>query len=109
MSTIDRVYKRLAAFSFFQITVIEDLEIDGKVYKNIKQRNNDSIITTKNWQQHKDVFFNERMATYEDSYTIKEKIKLELEILEKLPINEDMYKVLKDRYIEYLEEIKSVG
>jgi hypothetical protein len=111
MSTIDRVYKRLNgdyAFIFFQITVIGDLEIDGKVHKNIRQRNNDSIITTNNWEQHKDVFFNERMATYEDSYTIKEKIKLELEILEKLPINEDMYKVLKDRYLEYLRNLKPI-
>ena len=105
MSTKDRIYKRLAALNFFQITVIGDLEIDGKVHKNIRQRNNDSIITTNNWEQHKDVFFNERMATYEDSYTTKEKIKLELEILEKLPINEDIYKVLKDRYLEYLKAV----
>jgi hypothetical protein len=105
MSTLDRIYKRLAAFNFFQITVIGDLEIDGEVHKNIRQINNDSIITTNNWEQHKDIFFNERMATYEDSYTIKEKIKLELEILEKLPINEDIYKVLKDRYLEYLKAV----
>ena len=105
MSTKDRIYKRLAALNFFQITVTGDLEIDGKVHKNIRQRNNDSIITTNNWEQHKDIFFNERMATYEDSYTIKEKIKLELEILEKLPINEDIYKVLKDRYLEYLKAV----
>lgn len=108
MSTIDRIYKRLAALNFFQITVIGDLEIDGKVYKNIKQRNNDSIITTKNWKQHKDVFFNERMATYEDSYTIKEKIKLELEKVEELPVNEDMYKVLKYFYLEYLKTSYSI-
>jgi|MEHZ01.4.fsa_nt_MEHZ011291958.1_2 hypothetical protein len=108
MSTIDRIYERLNedyAFNFFQITVYEDEEIDGVVHKNVRQRINESIVTTKNWEQHKDIFFNERMATYDESFPIVAKIKLELEKVEKLPVNEDKHKVLKDLYCEYLKAV----
>src|SRR5690606_7724122 len=42
--------------------------------------------------------------TYKDSYTLAEKIKLELSRLEKLPINKTDYQILKDRYRAYLEQ-----
>lgn len=97
-----RVSEHLAAFLFFQIKVIADFEIDGKIYKDVEQRNNDSIITPENWRQHEETFFTQRMATYKDSYTLAEKLKLELSSLEKLPINKTDYQILKDRYKEYL-------
>jgi hypothetical protein len=107
MSISNEIFKRLEDINFFQITVYADEEIDGEIYKNVRQRNDNSTITTKNWGQHKDVFFNERMATYDNSFKIKEKIKLELEALENLPCIEEKYKVLKDRYIDYLCNIKN--
>lgn len=91
-------------WSFFQITVIADLEIDGKIYKDIEQRNNDGILTPENWEQHKETFFTQRMAIYKDSYTLAEKIKLEVSVLEKLRVNKTDYEVLKDRYRSYLEQ-----
>lgn len=95
---------QLADFIFFQIEVIADFEFEGKTYKNVKQKNNDSILTPENWEQHKETFFNQRLDTYKDSYKLKEKIKLELEALKKLPINKTDYQILKDRYKEYLKQ-----
>lgn len=91
-------------WSFFQIWVIADLEFDGKIYRNEKQKNNDSILTPENWEQHEETFFTQRMATYKDSYTLAEKLKLEVLRLEKLPINKTDYQILKDRYKSYLEQ-----
>jgi len=91
-------------WSFFQIWVISDLEFDGKIYRNEKQYNNDSILTPENWEQHKETFFTQRMAIYKDSYTLAEKIKLEVSGLEKLRINKTDYEVLKERYKSHLEQ-----
>jgi len=91
-------------WSFFQIWVISDLEFDGKIYRNEKQYNNDSILTPENWEQHKETFFTQRMAIYKDSYTFAEKIKLEVSGLEKLRINKTDYEVLKERYKSHLEQ-----
>lgn len=91
-------------WSFFQIWVIADLEFDGKIYRNEKQYNNDSILTPENWEQHKETFFTQRMAIYKDSYTLAEKIKLEVSGLEKLRINKIDYEVLKERYKSHLEQ-----
>jgi hypothetical protein len=91
-------------WSFFQIWVIADLEFDGKIYRNEKQYNNDSILTPENWEQHKETFFTQRMAIYKDSYTLAEKIKLEVSGLEKLRINKTDYEVLKERYKSHLEQ-----
>lgn len=96
-------------WSFFQITVIADLEIDGKTYKDIEQRNNDGILTPENWERHKETFFTQRMAIYKDSYTLAEKIKLELSGLEKLQVNKTDYKVLKDRYKSHLEQKQALS
>ena len=38
-----RILDSTADWRFFQIEVVADIKIDGKTYKNIKQRNNDSI------------------------------------------------------------------
>jgi hypothetical protein len=46
------------------------------------------------------------MEMYNSSYTLNEKIKLELETLEKLPINKTDYKILKERYQKYLTNIE---
>jgi hypothetical protein len=45
------------------------------------------------------------METYPESYTESEKIKLELEDLEKLTINKTDYKILKERYKKYLNNL----
>jgi len=103
-SMLEKIFTKLDAFIFFQIEVIADLEFEGKIYKDLKQRNNDSILTTENWDQHKETFFTQRMKTYKNSYTHTEKIKLELSSLEKLSINETDYQILKDRYKGYLEQ-----
>lgn len=87
------ILSRLADLFYFQIYFETE---NGKV------KNNDSILTPKNWEQHKDTFFKQRMETHPDSYEQDEKIKLELEDLEKLTINETHYKILKERYKKYL-------
>ena len=104
MNTKQRIHSNLADFSFFQIEVIADFEFEGKIYKDVNQRNNDSILTPENWERYKETFYAQRIATYEDSYIVAEKIKLELISLEKLPINKTDYQILKDRYKAYLEQ-----
>jgi hypothetical protein len=104
MERKNKIMYQLADFSFFQIEVIADFEVEGKIYKDIKQRNNDSILTPENWKQHKETFFTQRIAAYKVSYTLAEKIKLELSGLEKLPVNNTDYQILKDRYKAYLEQ-----
>jgi hypothetical protein len=100
--TKSKILEKLTDFIFFQIEVIADLEFDGEIYKDVRQKNNDSILTPENWEQHKETFFVQRMATYKGSYTLAEKIKLELSALKKLPINKTDCQILKDRYKEYL-------
>lgn len=102
-SRAERIRESLEDFYFFQIELISDLNVDGKIYKNVKQKNNDSILNPNNWVQHKEIFFKQRMEKYPESYTDEEKIKLELETLEKLTINNIDYKILKDRYVKYLK------
>lgn len=102
--TQKRILEKLADFNFFQIEVIADLEFEGKTYKDVKQKNNDSILTPENWERYKERFFSQRMAAYKDSYTLSEKLKLELSAIEKLPINKTDYQILKNRYIAYLNK-----
>jgi hypothetical protein len=102
-STTEKIMEKLAAHNFFQIDLIADFEFEGITYKDIKQRNNRSILTPENWEQHKETFFTQRMATYKSSYTFAEKMNLEFSKLEKLPINETDYQILKGRYKTYLE------
>jgi len=99
-----KITELLANTNFFQMKVFADLEIDGKIYKYKEQRNNDSILNPKNWEQHKETFFTQRMAMYSDSYTLAEKLKLEVSRLEKLPVDITDYEILKDRYKSYLEQ-----
>jgi hypothetical protein len=121
MSIQNRIFKKIADFSFFQIyidtktgNILDDfkdiLTADEikKLDKNkvVRIKNNDSIVTTDNWSKLKDVFFSQRMEMYNTSYTLNEKIKLELETLEKLPINNTDYKILKERYQKYLTNIE---
>jgi hypothetical protein len=101
---VRKITELLANTNFFQIKVFADLEIDGKIYKDKEQRNNDSILNPKNWEQHKETFFTQRMVTYSESYTLAEKIKLEVSRLEKLPMDITDYEILKDRYKSYLEQ-----
>lgn len=108
IDTKTRIQEGVGDFIFFQIEVIADLEFEGKTYKDIKQKNNDSILTPENWEQHKETFFSQRMATYKESYTLQEKIKLELSTLEKLLINKTDNQIIKDRYKDYLEQIKAL-
>jgi hypothetical protein len=98
--------EKTADWRFFQIEVIADIEVDGKIYKNVRQKNNDSIIKPDNWLQHKDIFFKQRMAKHKESYTLLEKVGLELEILNKLYISNDDYRILSERYKNYLQDIK---
>lgn len=97
------ILEQLADKLFFQIDQVADFEFEGKIYQNVKQKNNDSILTPENWEQYKDIFFEQRMNQYKENYTISEKIKLELETVEKLPINKTDYKILSDRYRNYLD------
>jgi len=121
MNIQNRILKKIADFSFFQVYIdtktsnrIDDfkdvLTADEikKLDKNkvIRIKNNDSIVTVDNWSELKDIFFSQRMETYNSSYTLNEKIKLELETLEKLPINKTDYKILKERYQKYLTNIE---
>jgi len=120
MNIQNRILKKIADFSFFQVyidtktsNIIDDFKdvltadeikkLDNN--KSIRIRNNDSILTTDNWSKLKDIFFSQRMETYNSSYTLNEKIKLELEALEKLPINKTDYKILKERYQKYLTNL----
>jgi len=67
-----------------------------------KTNNGIEIINPENWNNLKDIFFVQRMEMYKESYTQNEKLNLELENLENLTVNETDYKILKDRYKEYL-------
>ena len=121
MNIQNRILKKIADFSFFQdyidtktsntiddfkdvLTADEIKKLDKN--KVIRIKNNDSIVTVDNWSELKDIFFSQRMEMYNSSYTLNEKIKLELETLEKLPINKTDYKILKERYQKYLTNIE---
>jgi len=117
MSIQNRISEILADWNFFQIYIETKI---GNIYddvlstdelkkidrdKIIRVNNGDGILTPENWNNLKDVFFIQRMERHKNSYTQKEKIKLELDYLERLPINETDYKILKDRYKTYLDEV----
>jgi hypothetical protein len=89
-----RLSNSLSDINFFQIY----FETNGG-----KEYNNSSIIKPENWSNLRDNFFNQRMEIYKASYTQNEKINLELEYIENLTINKTDYKILKDRYKEYLK------
>jgi hypothetical protein len=101
----NQLQKEINDFSFFLIDVVGNIEDDGKIYENIKQRNNDSIITTENWNDKKLEFFNQRMSNYEDSFSQTEKIELEIENLIKEDFETDKHKILKKRYLDLLNDI----
>ena len=103
------ILKETECFSFFQVEVISDIEIDGEIYKDIKQRNNKSIIKLENWYLKKETFFNQRMDSYSDELNLLEKINLEFDKTSKLfiPINDD-YKIICDRYLKLLEQQKEM-
>ena len=103
------ILKETECFSFFQVEVISDIEIDGEIYKDIKQRNNKSIIKLENWDLKKETFFNQRMDSYSDELNLLEKINLEFDKTSKLfiPINDD-YKIICDRYLKLLEQQKEM-
>lgn len=102
MTTENRINKTLEAFNFFKIEVIADFEFEGKIIKNYPHCNNDSVITSKNWEQNKNTFFDQRMQTYKETFTLAEKINLEIENLEALTTNENEYRILKNRYKLFL-------
>ena len=121
MNIQNRILKKIADFSFFQVYI--DTKTSNTIYdfkdvltadeikkldnnKVVRIKNNDSTITVDNWSELKDIFFSQRMEMYNSSYTLNEKIKLELETLEKLPINNTDYKILKERYQKYLTNIE---
>ena len=78
-----------------------------KIDKNqlIRQYGNNSKITPENWGENKDIFFEQRMEMYDKSYTLVEKIKLEIKTIKKLSINNIDYQILKDRYNTYLKSL----
>lgn len=98
----NQLQKEINDFSFFQIVIVGSLEVDGKNYENVKQRNNDSVITTENWNERKLEFFNQRMGNYEDSFSLNEKIGIEIENLNKEEFEKNDYKILKKRYLDLL-------
>lgn len=96
--TKQRLAKSLSDLNFFKI-----------YFQNNKNRefNKDSFIKPENWDDLKDVFFIQRMEKHNTNYTQNEKIKLELEILANLTINKTEYKIIKDRYKDYLLKLQS--
>jgi hypothetical protein len=100
----NQLQKEINHFFFFQIEVVENVEIDGKTYENQKQLNNESIITTENWNERKLEFFNQRMNIYKVSFSQTEKIELEIELLNKFEFEKNDYKILKNRYLELLKD-----
>jgi hypothetical protein len=98
----NQLQKEINDNSFFQINVVGSIEVDGKNYENIKQRNNDSIITTENWNERKLDFFNQRMINHKDTFTLNEKIELEIDMLNNCVFETDEHKILKKRYLDFL-------
>ncbi|TYB74500.1 hypothetical protein ES676_07465 [Bizionia saleffrena] len=112
--SLNSISQRSADCHFFQIFVevnvldtFSDMLAKDEINKMDKNKTvwaktNDSIITPTNWNEKKDVFYQQRMETYNKSFASTEKIDLELEALEKLTINKNEYKILKNRYKDYL-------
>ena len=116
--TYNKIHKNLADKMFFKIYIETKIgnTFDDMLTKNevenldknkvIKILNNDSTLTPENWNAKKDIFFKQRMEKHNSSYTEKEKIKLELELIDKLPNNKNDFKILKYRYKKYLTNIE---
>jgi ABC-type Fe3+/spermidine/putrescine transport system ATPase subunit len=115
MNSYTKKNKEREILNFFQIQIeaslsdftdlfteveLEKIDLSKKIFV----RNNESIITPENWEQHKETFFNQRIATYKNDYTFAEKIKLEVSKLKNLNTKINDYKVLKDRYNIFLEQ-----
>jgi len=96
-----KIFNKLADVFFFQITIIEDLEFEGVIYKNAKKV---ISLSCENWEQYKETFFTQSMEKYAGGYSLAEKLEIELSKLENLPINETGTKILKNRYKAYLEQ-----
>ena len=92
----------LKTLLFFQVYFIADFTFEGVTHNNIRQRNNDSIITPENWESLKDTFFEQRMETYKDSYSTPEKINLELKLIDAMQVESADYTVIRERYRQYL-------
>ena len=84
-----------------------------KVYFKLDNSNtkifDDNILTPGNWEEQKETFFNYRIQKYPESYTVKEKVNLELEGIEGLENLKNRYpdatdyKILFQRYKEFLQ------
>jgi hypothetical protein len=125
MSLANRIKQRISGLNFFQIYFknkignsydhflsteeLKQVDMD----KIIRDRNNDSFLTPDNWSNHKKTFFNQRMESYKSSFTIDEKINLELENIDLITIDNTDHKILKDRYkaflLNRLEQAKAVN
>jgi hypothetical protein len=114
MSLRNRIKQRISGINFFQIYFenkignsnghflsTEELKQVDKD-KIIRERNNDSILTPNNWNDHKETFFNQRMELHKSSYTIDEKINLDLDNIELIDISKTDHKILKERYKAFL-------
>ena len=55
-------------------------------------------VKLENWNEYKDMLFDKRTEFYNDSYTLKQKINLELDRLKELPTFDDNDKIFQDRY-----------
>lgn len=111
-TTKERVHKRIAIEAFFK--VLKEVSDPKTTYKGI-------IINTANWNELKDLFFEQRMKAYENSLNSSEKIKLENELLDQLKnesesilkgTKKQQFNTLVDRYKRLLkiptkEEIKN--
>jgi hypothetical protein len=104
MDKKERIFQKLKDFSFFRISVIADLEIDNQIYRDVEQINNDSVITPENWDEKKDIFFEQRMEKYKESYTIEQKINFEFDEIKLLPLMNKDFKVLADNYKRLLDK-----
>ena len=84
-----------------------------KVYFKLDSSNvkifDDNILTPENWEEQKEIFFNHRIKKYPESYSVGEKINLELEGIQGLENlknrypNATDYKILFQRYKEFLQ------
>ncbi|WP_188457294.1 hypothetical protein [Psychroflexus planctonicus] len=97
-TTKERVHKRIAIEAFFK--VLKEVSDPKTTYKGV-------IINTANWNELKDLFFEQRMKAYESSLNSSEKIKLENELLDQLKnesesilkgIKKQQFNTLVDRY-----------
>ncbi len=91
MSVRNRLTKFMNQLTFFRVYVEKEIgnSLDGLFSKeelsNIdtsKTGPSNFLLDTNNWNEHKDDFYTQRISSYKDSYTLDEKIKLELEALE---------------------------